>query len=98
MQVLDADAHVEESAATFADPYWDPAFADRRPRLGRDTDHRTLPAEVGWLAGAVHLDKGCYRGQGRWRGCTTSAGRPGGLSCSTWTASPPTSCPPPAHR
>lgn len=37
--------------------------ADRRPRLGRDTDHRTLPAEVGWLADAVHLDKGCYRGQ-----------------------------------
>ncbi len=37
--------------------------ADRRPRLGRETDHRTLPAEVGWLPGAVHLDKGCYRGQ-----------------------------------
>ncbi len=37
--------------------------ADRRPRLGHDTDHRTLPAEVGWLSGAVHLDKGCYRGQ-----------------------------------
>jgi tRNA-modifying protein YgfZ len=37
--------------------------AERRPRLGRDTDHRTLPAEVDWLAGAVHLDKGCYRGQ-----------------------------------
>jgi tRNA-modifying protein YgfZ len=37
--------------------------AARRPRLGFDTDHRTLPAEVGWLAGAVHLDKGCYRGQ-----------------------------------
>jgi hypothetical protein len=37
--------------------------ADRRPRLGKETDHRTLPAEVGWLAGAVHLDKGCYRGQ-----------------------------------
>jgi hypothetical protein len=37
--------------------------AERRPRLGRDTDHRTLPAEVGWLAEAVHLDKGCYRGQ-----------------------------------
>jgi tRNA-modifying protein YgfZ len=34
-----------------------------RPRLGLDTDHRTLPHEVGWLAGAVHLDKGCYRGQ-----------------------------------
>jgi folate-binding protein YgfZ len=37
--------------------------ADRRPRYGRDTDHRTLPAEVGWMAPAVHLDKGCYRGQ-----------------------------------
>ena len=37
--------------------------ADRRPRLGLETDHRTIPAEVGWLADAVHLDKGCYRGQ-----------------------------------
>lgn len=36
---------------------------DRRPRQGRETDHRTLPVEVGWLADAVHLDKGCYRGQ-----------------------------------
>ena len=37
--------------------------AGRRPRLGVDTDHRTLPHEVGWLGAAVHLDKGCYRGQ-----------------------------------
>jgi len=37
--------------------------ADRRPRLGFETDHRTLPAEAGWLATGVHLDKGCYRGQ-----------------------------------
>jgi folate-binding protein YgfZ len=37
--------------------------AAHRPRLGRDTDHRTLPSEVDWLADAVHLDKGCYRGQ-----------------------------------
>lgn len=37
--------------------------AGRRPRLGLDTDHRTLPHEVGWLVRAVHLDKGCYRGQ-----------------------------------
>ena len=34
-----------------------------RPRLGFDTDHRTLPHEVGWIDTAVHLDKGCYRGQ-----------------------------------
>jgi folate-binding protein YgfZ len=34
-----------------------------RPRLGMDTDHRTLPHEVGWIETAVRLDKGCYRGQ-----------------------------------
>ncbi|HVA61744.1 MAG TPA: glycine cleavage T C-terminal barrel domain-containing protein [Mycobacteriales bacterium] len=37
--------------------------AERRPRLGFETDHRTIPHEVGWLETAVHLDKGCYRGQ-----------------------------------
>nr|WP_090280078.1 folate-binding protein YgfZ [Mycolicibacterium komanii]CRL76168.1 folate-binding protein YgfZ [Mycolicibacterium komanii] len=34
-----------------------------RPRLGLDTDERTIPHEVGWIGPAVHLDKGCYRGQ-----------------------------------
>jgi folate-binding protein YgfZ len=34
-----------------------------RPRLGLDTDERTIPHEVGWIGTAVHLDKGCYRGQ-----------------------------------
>ena len=33
------------------------------PRFGLDTDHRTIPNEVGWIPSAVHLDKGCYRGQ-----------------------------------
>ncbi len=33
------------------------------PRLGIETDHRTIPHEVGLLATAVHMDKGCYRGQ-----------------------------------
>ncbi len=33
------------------------------PRLGLDTDDRTIPNEVGWIDRAVHLDKGCYRGQ-----------------------------------
>ena len=37
--------------------------ARRIPRLGWETDHRTIPAEAGFLANAVHLDKGCYRGQ-----------------------------------
>ena len=35
----------------------------RRPRFGVDSDHRTIPNELPWLATAVHLDKGCYRGQ-----------------------------------
>ncbi|MFD7090323.1 YgfZ/GcvT domain-containing protein [Streptomyces sp. NPDC056652] len=34
-----------------------------RPRLGFETDHRTIPHEVGLIGTAVHLDKGCYRGQ-----------------------------------
>ncbi len=34
-----------------------------RPRLGQDTDERTIPHEVGWIESAVHLAKGCYRGQ-----------------------------------
>ncbi|GAA2140505.1 folate-binding protein YgfZ [Kitasatospora kazusensis] len=34
-----------------------------RPRLGFETDHRTIPHEVDWLSTAVHLQKGCYRGQ-----------------------------------
>ncbi len=33
------------------------------PRLGLDTDERTIPNELGWLGVAVHMDKGCYRGQ-----------------------------------
>lgn len=34
-----------------------------RPRLGAETDHRTIPHELDWLRTAVHLTKGCYRGQ-----------------------------------
>ncbi|WP_280427151.1 YgfZ/GcvT domain-containing protein [Nocardia brasiliensis] len=39
-----------------------------RPRIGLDTDERTIPHEARWIGGvteygAVHLDKGCYRGQ-----------------------------------
>lgn len=48
-------------------------IARGEPRLGLDTDHRTIPNEVGWVPAssvpgqlgeaAVHLEKGCYRGQ-----------------------------------
>ncbi|MFD1946479.1 folate-binding protein, partial [Nocardioides aestuarii] len=38
-------------------------IARGEPRFGLDTDHRTIPNEAGWIPSAVHLDKGCYRGQ-----------------------------------
>jgi tRNA-modifying protein YgfZ len=38
-------------------------IARGEPRLGLDTDQRTIPNEVGWIGTAVHMDKGCYRGQ-----------------------------------
>ncbi len=38
-------------------------IAGRRPRFGLDNDERTIPNETPWLHSAVHLDKGCYRGQ-----------------------------------
>ena len=34
-----------------------------RPRLVGDVDDKTIPHELDWLRTAVHLDKGCYRGQ-----------------------------------
>jgi len=34
-----------------------------RPRVAAEADGRTLPHEVDWLRTAVHLSKGCYRGQ-----------------------------------
>ena len=38
-------------------------IAARVTRPGLDTDHKTLPHEVGLIEPAVHLGKGCYRGQ-----------------------------------
>ena len=34
-----------------------------RPRHGIDTDGKAIPNELGVLNGAVHMNKGCYRGQ-----------------------------------
>jgi tRNA-modifying protein YgfZ len=34
-----------------------------RPRLATEADERTIPHELDWLRSAVHLSKGCYRGQ-----------------------------------
>lgn len=34
-----------------------------RPRIGAETDHKTIPHELDLLRTAVHLSKGCYKGQ-----------------------------------
>jgi folate-binding protein YgfZ len=34
-----------------------------RPRAATEVDATTIPHEVDWLRSAVHLSKGCYRGQ-----------------------------------
>jgi folate-binding protein YgfZ len=66
-----------EQLGAFAAATGDPAgvwayealrIAAFRPRAGLETDNRTIPHELGWVAsaenpGAVHLNKGCYRGQ-----------------------------------
>jgi folate-binding protein YgfZ len=59
---------LESTARAIGDPagiwaYEALRIASGRPRLGLDTDHRTIPNEAGWIGSAVHLDKGCYRGQ-----------------------------------
>lgn len=38
-------------------------IAALRPRLGAEVDSRAIPHEFDWLRSAVHLEKGCYRGQ-----------------------------------
>ena len=37
--------------------------AAMRPRIGLETDHKSIPNEINLLNKAVHLNKGCYRGQ-----------------------------------
>lgn len=38
-------------------------IAAHRPRLATEGDERTIPHELDWLRSAVHMNKGCYRGQ-----------------------------------
>jgi folate-binding protein YgfZ len=63
--LADAVAGLQTAGAALAGMWAYEALriAAGRPRLGLDTDHRTIPHEVGWIEAAVHLTKGCYRGQ-----------------------------------
>ncbi len=61
-----------DQLTTYAEAAGPPAACGRSRRCGSpaasrasglDTDARTIPNEAGWIGPAVHLDKGCYRGQ-----------------------------------
>ncbi len=54
--------------------------------LGAETDDKTIPHELDLLRTAVHLNKGCYKGQETWRGSTTWAIRRAGWCSCSWTA------------
>jgi tRNA-modifying protein YgfZ len=64
-QLVEAAAALRDSGARPAGTWAEAALRieERTPRIGIDTDHRTLAHEAGWIGTAVHLDKGCYRGQ-----------------------------------
>jgi folate-binding protein YgfZ len=64
-QVAETAAKLQAGGAVLAGMWAHEALriAARRPRAGLDTDHRAIPHEVGWIETAVHLSKGCYRGQ-----------------------------------
>jgi folate-binding protein YgfZ len=66
--VIVARADLVATVSLIGDPAGVWAFealrvAAHEPRLGAETDHRTIPHEMGWIGAAVHLQKGCYRGQ-----------------------------------
>ncbi len=64
-RLADEVAAREAAGATLAGTWATEALrvAAWRPRWSHEVDHRTLPHELDWLRTAVHLHKGCYRGQ-----------------------------------
>lgn len=53
-----------ESLTEVAPADWDALrIASWRPRFATEVDATSLPHEYDWLRTAVHLNKGCYRGQ-----------------------------------
>lgn len=66
---LETASRLADAAASGAQPVagWMAVDAVRvaawRPRAEAEADGRALPHEADWLRTAVHLDKGCYRGQ-----------------------------------
>jgi tRNA-modifying protein YgfZ len=61
--VVGAEATVARGAPSGVWAHEALRIAAGRPRFGLDTDHRTIPNELGLIGTVAHVDKGCYRGQ-----------------------------------
>jgi folate-binding Fe-S cluster repair protein YgfZ len=59
--------------------------AGLRPRLGVDTDERTIPHEVGWIGPAVPWTRAATGGRKRSRGSPIWVGPHGGWCSCTWS-------------
>ncbi|NUS72180.1 MAG: folate-binding protein YgfZ [Corynebacteriales bacterium] len=59
----DVASQLEGFTAAGLDAYEALRVAAQRPRLGAETDAHTIVQESSWVNTAVHLNKGCYRGQ-----------------------------------
>ncbi|MGJ8722808.1 MAG: YgfZ/GcvT domain-containing protein [Salinibacterium amurskyense] len=58
---VDADLSAFDAAGSLA--FDALRIAAWRPRFSSEVDDRTIPHELDWMRSAVHLNKGCYRGQ-----------------------------------
>ncbi|MBP2437197.1 YgfZ/GcvT domain-containing protein [Microbacterium amylolyticum] len=63
--IVDADGIVALATAEIAGALATEALriAAWRPRWAHEVDERAIPHEADWIRTAVHLNKGCYRGQ-----------------------------------
>ncbi len=60
----DKDAFLAEAEPRIGTWAWNALrVAAGVPRFGVETDDRTIPHELGWPGIAIHMKKGCYRGQ-----------------------------------
>lgn len=60
--IVDADAQLPTDAVAGQVAFEAARIAAGRPAAA-DADERAIPHELDWLTTAVHLNKGCYRGQ-----------------------------------
>lgn len=61
--LVSTDADLSGFAASGSLAFEALRIAAWRPRFSAEVDDRSIPHELDWMRSAVHLNKGCYRGQ-----------------------------------